>query len=87
MIYKYIENGHIEVKDVELDPLVVIAAAMHVLGAEYDPEKQVWTYEARETGEVYEVDQEAMMAAGAAIMGGATGWYSIWCAENGTRVH
>jgi hypothetical protein len=59
-------------------------AAIKAAEAELNAEPQdggMWTYHAGENGVDYQISRKAMLAAGAAILDGATDWYSSWCAN------
>lgn len=61
-----------------------IQSAMRALDAE--PYGDGWIYLADETGHLYYVDREGMITAGAAILGGAPDWYSLWCTCHGDQL-
>ena len=81
--FKWLDNGTVRESTWGGNTIEALQAAVEYLGAEYDQADGAWTYRAPETGEVVLVDEDDLMAAGAAILSGAKDWYTIWCAETG----
>ena len=48
--------------------------------------KRGYMYLAPETNEAYRLTKRETMEAGAAILAGADGWYSLWCSHTGRRL-
>ena len=84
--YKWLENGSVMEGSWYGDHNLALEAAIERLGAEYDAEAGAWTYRAPESGELVLVDEDELLAAGAAVLAGVPNWYGLWCAETGAPV-
>lgn len=60
--------------------LDAVEAAENALNAEPQFD-DTWVYHDDAEGKDYRVSRKALLAAGAAILAGATDWYSSWCAN------
>lgn len=66
------------------DPDDAIAAAANYLGAVRTERGHI--YLASETDEAFRLTRDEMIEAGAAILGGAGDWYSLWCSHTGREL-